>query len=145
MRQKLSSLVFNGPRAKTKTVLELSCKMDPKSSIIQSVVICWGILSLSTVQQQHTNRRKIWNMLNNLSITHATQHFLPVFTKKQSYCLHPLPHPLAPLCLHWLHSQRESVLTFKLCTLSPFIKFIRHKFWGRNVQLQYFGEMSLTY
>jgi len=48
MRQKLSSLVFNGPRAKTKTVLELACKMDPKSSIIQSVSDVWGILSLSS-------------------------------------------------------------------------------------------------
>ena len=47
MGQKLSSLVFNGPRAKTKTVLELACKMDPKSSIIQSVSACWCRLSLA--------------------------------------------------------------------------------------------------
>ena len=37
MSQKLSSLAFNGPGAKTKTVLEMACKMNPKSSIIQSV------------------------------------------------------------------------------------------------------------
>ena len=37
MSQKLSSLVFNGPGAKTKTVLEMACKIDPKSSIIQYV------------------------------------------------------------------------------------------------------------
>ena len=37
MCQKFSFMVFNGPRAKTKTVLELACKKDLKSSIIQSV------------------------------------------------------------------------------------------------------------
>ena len=37
MRQKLRVMVFNGPRAKTKTVLELACKKDPKSSIIQTI------------------------------------------------------------------------------------------------------------
>ena len=37
MGQKLSSLVFNSPRAKTKTVLIMACKMELKSSIIQSV------------------------------------------------------------------------------------------------------------
>ena len=48
MGQKLSSLVFNGPRAKTKTVLEMAYKMDPKSSIIQSVSACWCRLSLAS-------------------------------------------------------------------------------------------------
>ena len=50
MGQKLSSLVFNGTRAKTKTVLEMAYKMDPKSSIIQSVSACWCILSLANPQ-----------------------------------------------------------------------------------------------
>ena len=49
MGQKLSSLVFNGPRAKTKTVLEMAYKMDPKSSIIQSVSARWCRLSLASV------------------------------------------------------------------------------------------------
>ena len=53
MGQKLSSLVFNGPRAKTKTVLEMAYKMDPKSSIIQSVSACWCRLSLATPQHTH--------------------------------------------------------------------------------------------
>ena len=48
MGQKLSSLVFNDPRAKTKTVLEMAYKMDPKSSIIQSVSACWCRLSLAS-------------------------------------------------------------------------------------------------
>ena len=52
MCQKFSSLVFNAPRAKTKTVLEMACKLDPKSSIIHSISYVWGILSLSTGQLQ---------------------------------------------------------------------------------------------
>ena len=53
MGQKLSSLVFNGPRAKTKTVLEMAYKMDPKSSIIQSVSACWCRLSLANDGDDH--------------------------------------------------------------------------------------------
>ena len=30
-------MVFNGPRAKTKTVLEMKCKKDPESSRFQAV------------------------------------------------------------------------------------------------------------
>ena len=55
MGQKLSSLVFNGPRAKTKTVLEMAYKMNPKSSIIQSVSACWCRLSLASDSDDGSN------------------------------------------------------------------------------------------
>ena len=62
MGQKLSSLVFNGPRAKTKTVLEMAYKMDPKSSIIQSVSACWCRLSLASMDTVHMDSVHAWTV-----------------------------------------------------------------------------------
>ena len=48
MGQKLSTMVFNDPRAKTKTVLEMKCKKDSESSRFLAVSDSWCILSQST-------------------------------------------------------------------------------------------------
>ena len=48
MGRKLSTMVFNDPRAKTKTVLEMKCKKDSESSRFLAVSDSWCVLSQST-------------------------------------------------------------------------------------------------
>ena len=48
MGRKLSTMVFNDPRAKTKTVLEMKCKKDSESSRFLAVSDSWCLLSQST-------------------------------------------------------------------------------------------------
>ena len=47
MGRKLSTMVFNDPRAKTKTVLEMKCKKDSESSRFLAVSDSWCLLSQS--------------------------------------------------------------------------------------------------
>ena len=77
MRQKLSSLVFNGPRAKTKTVFELACKMEPKSSIIQSVSDMLGhfVSIYCTLHTAHlTALCTLYSAYCSLYTLHCTSH-----------------------------------------------------------------------
>ena len=85
MGQKLSSLVFNGPRAKTKTVLEMAYKMDPKSSIIQSVSACWCRLSLATVGNTSTESNFDNSFSTNFPDVSKRRTFLSVGIDKISF------------------------------------------------------------
>ena len=49
MGRKLSTVVFNDPRAKTKTVLEMKCKKDSESSRFLAVSDSWCVLSQSSI------------------------------------------------------------------------------------------------
>ena len=51
MGRKLSTMVFNDPRAKTKTVLEMKCKKDSESSRFLAVSDSWCVLSQSSEGQ----------------------------------------------------------------------------------------------